>query len=160
MANKVGYVTASVGLLTDVDTVQRNTLGAKVFDDAGGEYIYLPGVAALVAGDFVFFNISTYVPVRLVTAITAGAVAVAMGATLAANWGWFQILGIVTSANIATDGAANGKPLYASASAGRATTTAAAGTAIFGAAAQGASASNVGNAYFAAHPFTMANATL
>ena len=160
MATKVGYPSASSGLLTDVDTAQRNVLGMQQYDDAGNLYVYMPGVASLAAGDFVYYNISTWVPVRLLNTVKAGSVAVAMGAILAANWGWFQIGGIVASANIATDAAGDQKALYMGAVAGRATTTAVGAQVIFGASAQGNPASNVGNAYFACPPFTVASATL
>ena len=159
-ANKVGISLATVGVLSDVDTTQRNMLGASVEDETGGVYVYLQGVASTVAGDWVIYNSATFLTTRLVTAILAGPIAVAMAALLLNNFGWYQIGGIVLSANIASDAAANGKPLYASATPGRATTTAAAGTAIFGASGQGAAATNVGNAYLACPPFTMANATL
>ena len=157
---KVGAALASVGLLTDVDTVQRNPLGFTVQGDDGGWYTYLQGVASTAAGDFIIYNSATYLTTRLVTTVAAGPVAVAMGAILLTNFGWYQVKGIVVSANIATDASADGKPLYASSSAGRATTTPASAAAIFGANGQGASASNVGNAYFSVNPFTMASATL
>src|SRR6267378_6780207 len=97
-ANKVGASMASVGLLTDVDTSQRNQLGARQQDESNNEYIYMPGLAAMVAGDWVMYPLATFVPTRLVNdagSATAGLVAVAMGAILAANFGWFQIYGVV-----------------------------------------------------------------
>ena len=60
-ANKVGASLATVGLLTDVDTSQRNTLGTRTQDDGSGEYIYMPGVASLAAGDWVMYSLATFV---------------------------------------------------------------------------------------------------
>ena len=160
MPNKVGYVLATQGLLTDVDTVQRNVLGIEVEDESGGLYCYLQGVASQAAGDWVIYNSTTYLTVRLVTAIAAGPVAVAMSAVLLGQFGWYQIGGQVLVANIATVAFTAGVALYASAVAGRATSTPAAGTAIFGAALTAASVANVGSAFMAINPFTMASSTL
>jgi len=81
---------ASVGLLTDVDTSQRNQLGARQQDESNNEYIYMPGLAAMVAGDWSCIRSRrSFLPVWLNDAgsATAGLVAVAMGAILAANFG-------------------------------------------------------------------------
>ena len=104
-ANKVGISLATVGVLSDVDTTQRNMLGASVEDETGGVYVYLQGVASTVAGDWVIYNSATFLTTRLVTAILAGPIAVAMAALLLTNFGWYQIGGIVLSANIASDAA-------------------------------------------------------
>jgi hypothetical protein len=160
VGNKTGFPSASVGLVTDVDTVQRNQLGMHQWDDLGNEFIYLAGVASLVAGDWVHYNTTTtFVAVRLVTTATLAApVAVAVSAVLAANWGWFQIYGVVSQANIATV-AVNKLALYTSTTAGRATTVAGAATAIFNAAQSDASVANLGPAMLA-HPYTLGTSTL
>jgi len=134
-ANKVGASMASVGLLTDVDTSQRNQLGARQQDESNNEYIYMPGLAAMVAGDWVMYSLATFVPTRLVNdagSATAGLVAVAMGAILAANFGWFQIYGVVAVANVATTSSVSFS-LYRTSTVGRAAVTAVAKDAIFGA---------------------------
>ena len=161
MANKVGWPLASVGLLTDVDTTQRNSLGQRETDENSNEYVYLPGVASLVAGDFVMYSLATYVPTRLLNdagSSTAGLVAVALTATLAANWGWFQIYGNVLVANIATTSSVSFS-LFRTATAGRASVTAVAKDCIFGAYTSAASVSNIGTA-FITYPHVTDNSTL
>jgi hypothetical protein len=159
--NKVGSSMASVGLLTDVDTVQRNSLGAREQDENNNEYVYMPGVASLVAGDWVMYSLATYVPTRLIndaSSATAGFVAVAMGAILAVNFGWFQIYGNVLVANIATTSSVSFS-LYRSGTAGRASVTAVAKDCIFGAFTSAASVANVGTASIV-YPFVTDNSTL
>lgn len=169
---KVGYPMASVGLLTDIDGPtsvassnglgQRNLLGQRAFDTNGNEYIYLLGVAATAAGDWVRYVPGTFATTRLVsnTAIT-GLVAVAMAATVAGTWGWYQIFGLTpTYTAIATDGSADTKSLSMGASAdGRVTTGPTTTKNIFGAVAIGASASNVGTAGIE-YPFIFGTATI
>lgn len=143
---------------------QRNPLGFRQRDDNGNEYIYLGGVASLAQGDFVVFNMpaasSPFLPVRLVSTPLTGPVAVAMNAIVASCFGWFQIYGLTpTFTNIGTDASGDGKALYQSATAGRASTTAAATKAIFGAWAVGNPASNAGTA-FINFPFSVGSSTL
>jgi len=150
---------ASVGKLTDIHTSQKNPLGQVVADEMGYEYVYLKGVASLAAGDWVAYVPGTFVTTRLVDSLT-GMVAVAMAATLASQFGWFQISGLTpTYSNITTDASADQKPLYRSATAGRASTTAAATKAIFGAVGVGAAASNAGTAQIS-RPFIFGSATV
>lgn len=96
MANKVGR--ASVGLLTDVDTSARNVVGTSYFDEAGYEYIYLQGIGSTVIGSCVTFGLSA-TPFLTALSVTTvrGPVAIAMGAVLAAQFGWYQIYGIASA---------------------------------------------------------------
>lgn len=159
--NKVGYPLASTGLYTDIDTTQRNVLGQVEKDDSGNEFIYLKGVASLVAGDFVVYD-GTYATTRAVNTPVTGPVAMACAAVLANQYGWFQIGGVTpATANIATDASGSGKPLFLSATAGRLTTTVAAGNAVLGSWAKGNPASNAGAALLNrpfAPGFTLASA--
>jgi len=160
-ANKVGASSASVGLLTDVDTVQRNPLGMRQQDEANNEYVYMPGVGSLVAGDWVMYSLATYVPTRLLNdagSATAGLVAVALGAILAANFGWFQIYGVVAVANIATTSSVSFS-LFRTSTAGRAAVSAVAKDCIFGAYTNVASVANVGSATIC-YPHVTDNSTL
>ena len=93
MANKIGR--ASVGLLTDVDTAARNAVGTSYFDEAGYEYIYLQGIANTVVGSVVTFGLSAtpFITALSVTGVR-GPVAISLSATLAAQFGWYQIYGI------------------------------------------------------------------
>jgi len=168
--NKVGAALGSAGLITDVDSVQRNPLGSEFMDENGNVYTYIKGVASLAAGDWVILNADGTVARSLNTPL-AGPAGVAMAAIDATHYGWAQIDGLVSatgalgntkqSSNIATDASADKKPLYMSSTAGRATTTQAAGQAILGAWGSGAAASNVGDAWISrpfAPGFTLASA--
>jgi hypothetical protein len=157
------------GALSDVDATARNPLGLIVPDEYGNEYMYAGGVASMAAGDWATIN-SDYSVARALSTPLTGRVGVAMAALVASKYGWYQITGLVSSgtlgnstvsSNIATDSAADKKPLFLSSSAGRATTTLAAGCAIMGAWASGAAASNVGAAWITrpfAPGFTLASA--
>lgn len=90
MAFKAGGM-ASVGALTDVDTTARNIVGARRFDDANNEYVYLKGVASTVLGSWVAFD-ELYLT-TLLAANGLGRVAIAMAATVASTWGWYGIYG-------------------------------------------------------------------
>jgi len=115
----VGHALASAGLVTSVDTVQRNMLGARIQASNGNEYVYLAGVASCAEGDFVSYNATTYVAVRLI-ANAVGMVAIAPAAILAANWGWFLIKGFYATARAQSAGsiAAAGGVFATSAAAG------------------------------------------
>ena len=149
---------ASMGLSTDVDTVQRNPVGLVRGDENGNQFIYLPGVASNVAGAFVGFvytGVTTAVVTLLVTTATyAASVAVSMGATLAANWGWFQIYGFNAAANYATATITTPLMLFTSSTAGRATTSDTAATTIFNSSATVTSVSNVGGVWLD-FPYTL-----
>jgi hypothetical protein len=108
-ANKVGAALASVGLLTDVDTAQRNPLGMIQQDDAGGEYIYLSGVGSMLVGDWVFYD-ELWATTRAVTSSVGGPLAVAVSAVNATtSFGWFAVrhpfinAGVITGAGTFLD---------------------------------------------------------
>ncbi len=148
------------GAITQVDTAARNPVGTRSLGDDGNEYIYLGGVASLAAGDWVHFNSATYIPVRLVTAATlAGPVAVAMSAALAAQFGWFQIYGLVLVANIATTTGTALLSVNTTATPGRVSGATVAATSIQNAAIVTTSVANVGQA-FISYPFTLGVSTL
>lgn len=159
MATKIGYPSASEGLLTDVDASAKNPLGMRQFDDAGNEYIYLAGVASLVAGDWVRYsnNLANAVTQAFGTSrvnndAVAGPVAVAMAAVLATQFGWFQIYGLVAVAALTT-GSVDGSQLALSATAGRCSAAATATKVVYNAFGIGVAASNLGKA-FIAYPYT------
>jgi hypothetical protein len=150
-----GYL-STIGALTDVHTTQRNPLGIRAvgYDAAGNyaEYIYLAGVASLVVGDWVRYANSTanavtqgYGTSRVNNDAVAGAVAVAMAAVLATQFGWFQIFGLAT-ANV-TSGSIDGLQLSLSATAGRCTAAITTTKVVYGATGVGTAASNVGTAF-------------
>lgn len=96
-----------------------------------GEFIYLLGVAATVLGSVVTYNGNSagtptwQTALAPATANMAQPLAVAMGANLGGNWGWYQISG---NAVVATNGtlAAGPAPVYLS-GAGQVSSTAVAG---------------------------------
>jgi hypothetical protein len=164
--NKIGRLSASVGLLTDIHTTQLNPLGCRAEDDLGNEYIYLGGVASLAAGDWVFYNSNAaqagFLTARLpASTATYGMLAVAMAAVLATQFGWFQTWGLTpTYTAIATDAAADGKGLSAaSGTIGQMKTAATSTKNVFGAVCVGASAANIGTA-FITYPFEFGSATI
>lgn len=87
-----------IELLTDFGTTQKWALGKRVMaQDMGstgygiGEFIYLKGVGSTVAGSIVLIkdDFST----SLAAARDKGAMALALGACVASNYGWYQIKG-------------------------------------------------------------------
>jgi hypothetical protein len=107
----------SIGLVTTIDTVQRNPLGFTVQGDAGDEYIYLSGVASTVAGDWVFYD-ELGATTRAVTSSVFGPVAVAMAAIVASNWGWYCIKSLNVTGNIVSDTFLDDHQAYISGTAG------------------------------------------
>ena len=102
-----------MAFFTDVHSTKRFKLGTRRrVDDK--EYIYLQGVASLVAEDWVFYD-DTYVATRTV-ANSLGPVAIAMAAVVASKFGWFGIWG--TFAGDVATGADNAK-VWVTATAGR-----------------------------------------
>lgn len=60
----------------------------------GGEFIFLKGVASTAIGSLVIYDPTTYLTTLAATTANQGRpVAVAMAATTAALWGWYQIEG-------------------------------------------------------------------
>ena len=153
---------SAVGLPTDIHTAAKNPLGMRMpgVDSAGNyaEYIYLAGVASLVIGDWVRYANSTanavtqgYGVARVNNDAVIGAVAVAMSAALATQFGWFQIFGLATAA--LTTGSVDGSQLSLSATAGRCSAASTATKVIFGATGVGTAAANIGTA-FITYPYT------
>ncbi len=93
MANKIGVVLASEGLLTDVDSAARQPVLTRCSDEAGNEYIYLLGVASTAVGSWVSFDEAGVT--TLLQANSLGRVGIAMAATVAAKYGWYCIYGTV-----------------------------------------------------------------
>lgn len=80
----------------DVDTEQEAPLGTvrKAYhpDYGEGEFIYLAGVASTVVGNAVVYSADDFSTTR-VQANGIGPIALAMAATVASTWGWYQIFG-------------------------------------------------------------------
>lgn len=132
----------------DVHSTKKFRLGTRKRDVAGNEYIYLSGVASLVAEDFVVFD-EAFGTTRAI-ADEVGPVAVAMAAVDASTeYGWFGIYGNFTgdTATVAAD-----KALYLTSTAGRLDDTDVAGDSVHGAFSMAADSSN-SCAVFLNYPF-------
>lgn len=140
MANLAARPTLFAGDTSDVDTVLKHPLGTRAFDTAGNEYIYLQGVASTAAGSWVSFDEEH--ATTLLAADAKGRVAIAMAATVASTYGWYQIYGKNTIAKVLTGFADNGL-VYATATAGSVDDAVVAGDRVRGAIGRSAIASGV-----------------
>jgi hypothetical protein len=96
-----------MAFFANVDATQRYSLGTRVRDKVGGEFIYLKGVASCAQGSWVTFD-EAHVT-TLAVANAQGRVAVAGAAVDASTkFGWFQIYGKVAGKAL-TAFADNGK---------------------------------------------------
>ena len=77
--------------LTQIDTSALYTVGSRVMDKSGNEYIYLKGVASTLAGSWVTYDEAGIT--ALLAADAKGPVAVAMAAIVANDYGWYQVFG-------------------------------------------------------------------
>jgi len=103
--------------IADNSNVQLHPLGTIVNATdpiyGAGEFIYLKGVVSTVLGDAVTYNADDFSTARLV-ANAIGPVAIAMAATVANEFGWYQIGGkgvvkagtVVDNANVYISGTA------------------------------------------------------
>ena len=80
-----------------------------------GEFIYLKGVASTGVGSWVTYNLDDG-STALLAANAIGPVAVAMGASIASTWGWYQISGKAVGKALASF--ADNANVYATATAG------------------------------------------
>lgn len=106
--------------IATVDSSQVFPLGTKccarnTTSGYQGEFVYMQGVASCAAADWVLLNYDNGV-VSLLGDTNVGGVGVAMAATVASTFGWFQIRG-KASANLAASCADNAE-LFTTATAG------------------------------------------
>lgn len=93
--------------IADTSTTQLHPLGTIVRANdptyGDGEFIYLLGVASTAVGSVVTFDASTY---QTVLSAVGGniprAVAIAMSANVASQYGWYQISGVAVVAKQCT----------------------------------------------------------
>jgi len=127
--------------MNETSTTRNHPLGTRVKVNSAtygtGEAIYLQGVASTVLGDWVTYEADSYITARLV-ANAIGAVAVALSANVASQYGWYMINGKVPATVLAAF-VDNGH-LYGTATAGAADDAIVAGDRIQNA--RGASAIN------------------
>jgi len=84
-----------INSLTAVDTTPMFQLGTEYEAPEGKVYKYLKGVASTVLGSVVTFNGSFATALSVANAV--GEVAVALGATVADTYGWYQVEGTGTA---------------------------------------------------------------
>lgn len=124
--------------IENTSTTQAHQLGTIVrgWDPTygEGEFIYLLGVASTVVGDVVTYDTTTHLTSRITTAVknTGAAVAVAMSANVASQYGWYQIggLAVIKKTSVAVSPAV---AIYISGTTGRIRVIASAGQQIVGA---------------------------
>lgn len=108
--------------------VKARDTGATAYGD--GEFIYATGVASTVRGSVAIItglNLTT-----LVVARSKGAVGVALGACVASNYGWYQVLGTGVADSTASISAAGVQMYSVNATPGRIDEAPIAGDAIIG----------------------------
>lgn len=152
---KIGAQMATVGLLTDVDTSKRNVLGTRARDEAGNEYVYLQGAANTVAGDWVFID-DDYTTVRAVTSSIFGPMAIAMAATVASTYGWYQIYGVATGNHI-NDTLLDDHQVYISATPGQVDDDSGTGQTIYNAISRSTS-NSTSDTFWISYPFCLGTA--
>lgn len=88
--------------IADTSTTQRHPLGKVVTavdpTYGEGEFIYLQGIGSTVVGSAVSYNISTWI--TALAPVGTGlprAIAFAMSANVASQFGWYQIGGLVVA---------------------------------------------------------------
>lgn len=118
MADLTGWAGVFAGDTSIVDTVRQHQLGTRARDIDGNEYVYMQGVASVVAGTWVSYD-EAHVTTRL-AANAVGRVAVAKAAIDATtDFGWFQIYGNCQDAAAISGGdAAANVAVYATSTAG------------------------------------------
>lgn len=147
----IGSALASESNPFNVDLTQRNPLGMVIQDGAGGEWIYLPGVASTALGSWVTYN-HLFVT-ALLAADAVGQVAVACAAVIASTWGWFCIKSPLGGITGKCDTIASGDvPVYIDGTAGRVDDASVAGDYVFGVVARSADTANLA-VFQIDHPF-------
>lgn len=103
------------GAITDVHSAAKYDVGTCRSDKHGNVFVYLQGIDSVARGDWVVYyitSIAASVTTRLVGDLI-GLVAIAMAATVADKFGWFQVAGNNLYAKMTSGGnAAVGTALY------------------------------------------------
>lgn len=136
------------GALTDIDSSAKVPVLTRYRADDGKEYIYLKGIGSTIAGSFVTYDEAGVT--TLIAANAVGPVAVAVAATVANKYGWYQVFGVCTTAS--TDTVAADKALYIDGTSGRADDAVVTGDLIVGAASMTSDTSNIATV-FLSYPF-------
>ena len=94
----------------------RKAIDTGTADDGVAEFVYLKGVASTAVGDFVAYDEAGVTERTVATSV--GNVGVAMAATVADTWGWYQISGNAQATVITA--CADNAQLFATSTAGTA----------------------------------------
>jgi hypothetical protein len=107
-------------VLTNIDTTAKFTPGTRYIDDHGNEYIYALGVVSTAAGSWVKLILISDSLATVLLDETEGALGgicgVAMAATVASTYGWYQTVGIAEASFLVS--CATNVTLFCSATAG------------------------------------------
>ena len=141
MATLSGRAQIFSGDTSSVDSTLMHPLGTRACDTAGNEYIYLTGVASTAIGSWVVFDEAHLT--TLTVANVKGRVAVAMAATIASTYGWYQIYGKNIVAKGTSGSIDDNDKLWVTATAGVVDDTDVATDLVFGAIARSADSSGV-----------------
>lgn len=115
------FISPALGMppITEVNTAAKWKLGdiVRAVDPTygAGEFIYLKGVASTARGSWVTYSMDDG-STALLAANAIGPVAVAMAATIASTYGWYQIQG--KAIGLALTGYVDNALVYATATAG------------------------------------------
>lgn len=105
------YVSTIKAAINTVDSTPTATLGDVYVDENGKEFIYALGIANTAIGSVVALGLETTnnTPITALLTATNGAygvpVAVAMAATVADKYGWYQIYGAAEASCLVSDAA-------------------------------------------------------
>ncbi len=115
MANLTQKPLLASGDTTVVDDTKQMPLGTIMSDTIGNEYVYLQGVASTAIASVVVYD-ELFVTLLASATNRLGNIAVAMAATVANKFGWYQIRGKATAAVLT--GFADNTKIYLSATPG------------------------------------------
>ncbi len=133
---------AAADLTSVIDSAAVNPLLTFGRDAAGGEYLYLKGVASTIVGSAVTFDENGLT--TLVVANAVGMVAFAMAATVDSTWGWYCVKSPRGGMSVSTDsGIADNGQVYIDGTAGRVDDTAVTGDRLTNAIFRGTDTSNL-----------------
>lgn len=124
-----GVMHISPGAFTAVDSAASMAVGTRATDGSGNEFVYLQGVASTAVGSWVTFDEAGVT--ALLAADAKGQVAVALAATIANTYGWYQVSG--SGVGLTADDVADNGDVYATATAGSADDAIVAGDRVKGA---------------------------
>jgi hypothetical protein len=95
--------------ITETSTTQRHPAGKIVAGhdadgtEGGAEFIYLKGVGSTIVGSIVNYNTLAFqTALGYIGENRASAMAIAMSANVANQWGWYQISGVAIAAKAST----------------------------------------------------------